>query len=665
MSLPKPDLDNKTFNEFVEEAKKLIPIYAPEWTDYNVSDPGITFIELFAWLSEMQIYRMNQITEKNRLKFLKLLGITPRPATPAKVDVTFSLNNSYDSSVTVTKGTKVAAMDENGNNIVFETDYEINITPISLNQIISRDWQRKDNVDANNMDGHYYFAFGEKLEKGNALYLGFDKFLTEKINLMVYLYEDDLVNPGKHGNEVCGFTSSVELKWEFLSIDLNNSTSCWVDLTDSLVDDTQMLTTTGTISFTIPSTVSNDEKCTESNLTSIERNIIGLNELLDIKKLWIRCKVEKEGYDIPPRIESIQLNTVSATQGETINNERFSSDGLPDQKFTLGYRPMVAESQIISVIDVEAPENDPNKEYIYTDVKDFDGSSPEDQHYNIDHEKGEILFGNGVNGFIPPKSHEINITYRTGGGKIGNVRKGAINRIISPDFSKILVNNLQNAYGGAEKETIEEAIIRLRQDLKEPYQAVTSNDYEYLAKSTPGLRVRRAKAIPYNEKGLVKIIVVPEFLENVEDIPIPSEGFKKTVYMHLCKHRLITTQINVDEPEYVGVSISATVKLKKGFEAEMVRKRVLDELGKFLHPLKPDYHKEGWPFGRSVFKSEIYESIDDVEGVDCVSELSMENGKYSFDGKKIDIPQNALVYSKQHYITILGPEAECIGERYL
>lgn len=75
MSLPLQNLDDVTFEELVKEAKSLIPVYTSEWTNHNPSDPGITLVELFAWLCEMIIYRIDQIPEKNYLRFLKLLGI--------------------------------------------------------------------------------------------------------------------------------------------------------------------------------------------------------------------------------------------------------------------------------------------------------------------------------------------------------------------------------------------------------------------------------------------------------------------------------------------------------------------------------------------------------------------------------------------------------------
>lgn len=75
MSLPIPNLDKINFEEFVKEAKSLIPIYDPEWTNHNPSDPGITLIELFAWLCEMVMYRIDQVPDDNYQRFIELLGI--------------------------------------------------------------------------------------------------------------------------------------------------------------------------------------------------------------------------------------------------------------------------------------------------------------------------------------------------------------------------------------------------------------------------------------------------------------------------------------------------------------------------------------------------------------------------------------------------------------
>ena len=61
MALPVPNLDDRTFQDLVNEARSRIPLHCPEWSDHNLSDPGITLIELFAWMTELIIYRLNQV----------------------------------------------------------------------------------------------------------------------------------------------------------------------------------------------------------------------------------------------------------------------------------------------------------------------------------------------------------------------------------------------------------------------------------------------------------------------------------------------------------------------------------------------------------------------------------------------------------------------------
>ena len=80
MPIPLPDLDDRTFADLVKEMQALIPRYSPTWTDHNASDPGVMLIELFAWLTEALIYRLNRIPDACRARFLELLGATlPKP----------------------------------------------------------------------------------------------------------------------------------------------------------------------------------------------------------------------------------------------------------------------------------------------------------------------------------------------------------------------------------------------------------------------------------------------------------------------------------------------------------------------------------------------------------------------------------------------------------
>ena len=92
MALILPNLDDKTFEQIVDEARLIIPSTSPEWTDHNVHDPGITFTELFAWLAEIAHYRLNRTSAASYERFISLMGVTPLPARAAEVSVAFEFN---------------------------------------------------------------------------------------------------------------------------------------------------------------------------------------------------------------------------------------------------------------------------------------------------------------------------------------------------------------------------------------------------------------------------------------------------------------------------------------------------------------------------------------------------------------------------------------------
>ena len=109
----------------------LIPTYAPQWTDHNPSDLGITLIELFAWLVEQLIYRLNRVPEKNYIAFLKLLGIPRDPPAPARTFLTFTAQRGHRDG-----GERRAQAQTLGSEreapVVFETDDDLQVLPINL-----------------------------------------------------------------------------------------------------------------------------------------------------------------------------------------------------------------------------------------------------------------------------------------------------------------------------------------------------------------------------------------------------------------------------------------------------------------------------------------------------------------------------------------------------
>lgn len=138
------ELNDRTYHQILDKSKELIPRIFPEWTDLRAHDPGITFVELFAWLVEMLEEYLNNVTIKNHMKFLKLLNVTPREPERAIASVTFE---SSPYKVVIPQGTKLI-----GEGIVFET-----CATISLN-----DSQRVDAIHGNTHSKVYYFNGTDK-----------------------------------------------------------------------------------------------------------------------------------------------------------------------------------------------------------------------------------------------------------------------------------------------------------------------------------------------------------------------------------------------------------------------------------------------------------------------------------------------------------------------
>src|SRR5690349_5690265 len=136
MVLPTPDLDDRDFQSLVDEAKRLVQKTSPEWTDHNVSDPGVTLIEAFAQMVDQLIYRLNRIPDRHYVKFLELIGLQLYPPTAARGTATFWLAAAQPATVLVRAETEVATpRTEVDEPIVFSTVADLPIVPCEFSNM--------------------------------------------------------------------------------------------------------------------------------------------------------------------------------------------------------------------------------------------------------------------------------------------------------------------------------------------------------------------------------------------------------------------------------------------------------------------------------------------------------------------------------------------------
>src|SRR5690625_2497547 len=120
--LPAPDLDDRRFQDLVDDAKRRIQASCPEWTDHNVSDPGVTLVETFAHMVDELSYRLNRGPDRLYLTFLDLIGVQLHPPAAATVDLTYWLSAPQTEDVRVAAGSQACTpRQENEDPVVFAT----------------------------------------------------------------------------------------------------------------------------------------------------------------------------------------------------------------------------------------------------------------------------------------------------------------------------------------------------------------------------------------------------------------------------------------------------------------------------------------------------------------------------------------------------------------
>jgi hypothetical protein len=293
-----------------------------------------------------------------------------------------------------------------------------------------------------------------------------------------------------------------------------------------------------------------------------------------------------------------------------------------------------------------------------------------------------ISFGTGERGQTPANGSLILAQYRTTFANIGNVGPGTVTLPTSAN-----VTNRSAAFGGAALEDLDHALGRAVEllhaherlldlatsaksttldqiesatvrGLTPPSRGINLLDLERLALAVPGTRVARAHAwaslhpdFPcLTAPGVVTVVVVPEF-PPIE--PVPSDGLITCVWRYLNQRRLVATTLQVTGPEYLKITITASVVTRAGASPTNVQTRVNNALANFLDPLTGGPNSLGWPFGRSVYRSEILQLIQDIPGVDHVTTLSMQSDSGGPQCGDIALCPTALTTSGAHQIEVL------------
>ena len=175
MALPTPNLDDRRFQSYVDDAKRLVQQRCPEWTDHNVSDPGVTLIETFAWMTDQLVYRLNRVPDRLYVKFLELIDVQLFPPTPARTELTFWLAAPPEERQRIPANTKAATIrTETEDAIVFSTVDDLDLVPCAMASVATQAGGSDERADKTEglERGTKFAAFATTPKTGDALVIG-------------------------------------------------------------------------------------------------------------------------------------------------------------------------------------------------------------------------------------------------------------------------------------------------------------------------------------------------------------------------------------------------------------------------------------------------------------------------------------------------------------
>ena len=557
MPLNRPILDNRSYQQLRDELIARIPVYAPEWTDHNPSDPGVTLVELFAYLGENLLFQFNQIPDATYMEFLRLLQVPLRPAEPARTLLEFSTEKPE--GVLVPIGSVAKAGD-----LPFETRGEVRVLPVTALACCKAEDERPDAEDDPDAAEWFDVALGllraedavieepsievaaaptaeladtdfsayttTRLGPDDEPVLDLDQAVDRTLWVAVLAADADSVpvirqSLGEHAEAPLllnlGFVPDIRLDEEELV-----DTTRFVDLTHCPGEgakqsrySVQWEIETGSLSdggsgepVYRPLALAGD---TTEGLS--REGVVRLSlpsDLKDLERFPLSDASLAGTGERPPlldddldervifwlrayRLDDTSIGQVvhlGANDALALQSRAATTELLGTGTGQPGQAYGLVHRQVLSgSLALQVEEAGGWTDW--SEVGSLHASGESDRHYLLDAEAGRVSFGNALRGRVPQIGERIRVLgYRYGGGDAGNVVAGAVSKISSP--AAVDVSNPLAAYGGADAEELVAALDRIPGELRRRDRAVTRGDFAELALATPGADIGRAECLP-------------------------------------------------------------------------------------------------------------------------------------------------------------------------
>ena len=583
-----PELDDIDFDRLIAEGRGVIPRYAPDWTDHNLHDPGITIIDLIAYLVDRQIYRIGFFGDSLIGAFTRLMGIVPQGPRPARVLIWPGPGGP--GILDLEPGTVIDTPDVEGATWTLDAHVRTIMADIVNITTVSSDGETK-SLGPGLAEGRDPLpllpasgggpASVELLLSRDILALDNDGFVSLGILLK---------DPAPGGAD-----------WGPCKVDQWDEAGYWrplqtLDLTTGLARD-------GVILFKTPDTGAARQ---------------------------FRIRLDAGFRPSAVTLTRIGLNVLPATEGLLEPTAVLSeSTGLPDQAVPLKTDNLVEDGHLIAPLEgakhplmIRVTEG--VDEVDWTRVIDFDGSGPRDRHFRVAGDT--IVFGNGLNGLIPSPGAQISHDeLRRSAGASGAVAQGLDWRIAGIVYGR----NETPSTEGRDRDNLSDLVARARAVARDRDGHLQSDslgdDLRHAALGLQRVDVtpRRRPAREEDEiPGSRTILILPT--RDVTEPPFPTDpDLLNRIDRDIAPGRLLGERLHVSPPIYREVDVSIALVVKADADVELVEDEVrmllLARLWDLAHD--PRQQIDPWPAGRPVTVGEIETLVatipDVVRVTDC------------------------------------------------
>lgn len=659
MTIEEAMLDDRRFEELLRECHALVKQSCPEWTDAKVADPGITLIELFAWMTDMLSYRINRLPEKAHVALLNLLDVHLQPPRAARADLRLRLENPPTSTIRIPARTTEAATPRTStqDSIVFCTSETFLIRPLRMSAYLLQGAQRFVDVTVSDgctrPSGSERFAFNRAPQLGDCMLIGFPGALDRLVMRIEVECEPargvgiDPLHP-----PLAWAASVAEEQWAAI-----------VPLSD------------GTDGF------NKSEGAIELELPArTARHTLGPYRLY-----WLRCELDPAAahsaretiYTRSPEIFYLSAAPVGASvpaeHSQAVQREPLGrSDGTPGQSFKVRHIPVLplADGERLETHDVQG-----RRWVAWERVETFADSAPGNPHYTFDESTGEVELGPAVRqpngeflqyGAIPAVGSELRFSaYRHGGGAKGNVAANTLTQLRRPIAGVGSVTNPRAATEGMDGESLANARARVAIEQRTRWRAITGADFEELC-VTANERVARARCLAGEDGQAACLYIVPKLDDPQRALSAaelaPKQDLIDELAGYLNNHRLVGTSIALEAARYRAVSVVVQARAEIATDTTRLRRQILRALYTYLNPLvggSAHGQGKGWPFGRWLKRGELYPIVEAIAGVAQITlllvyETELASGRQSrepLDGD-LKIEPDELIVSGSHRVRI-------------